>query len=218
MANRFIYIIGVTTNPVKIGISDDVRLRLQVLQVGCPDPLVLHHAVTVNSTVAPIVESLCHDTLKERHRRGEWFDVDAEYAKTVVELHARREMERLQEAPVPKDAFLDGLDNRHSLNGYAPEAVNGYRAAANDPLKRKRLERMNRIILDGAGIGGLEVFKAVVLQRQALRFVFRRDPAGLRHAEKTLAKAVNALAAHFHPRGKQTLLNDNLDRIHRLVA
>lgn len=86
----FIYIIGVLTNPVKIGHARNVEHRLMELQIGNADELIVHYKIGVPRNLRSVdVESGVHADLWPHWRRGEWFDIEAseaaEAANAIIE-------------------------------------------------------------------------------------------------------------------------------------
>jgi hypothetical protein len=92
MSRRFVYVVGVATNPVKIGLATNVPKRVANLQIGCPDRLVVHAAVPISAGLAGAVESAAHRRFSEFWRHGEWFNIEAETATAAVRLLAREAM------------------------------------------------------------------------------------------------------------------------------
>ncbi len=82
----YLYAIGHTNGPVKIGISDNPAGRLSQLQTSCPFPISLIHAEPCESReIAYSDERFIHRHLKDRRLHGEWFDVPAHLALQYVE-------------------------------------------------------------------------------------------------------------------------------------
>ena len=87
MTTSFIYIIGGTQAPYKVGISRDPTKRLKSLQTGHPYPLQLHYTRETDICKTKLLETVIHRHLKLYKTNGEWFDVtlanlilDVEYA------------------------------------------------------------------------------------------------------------------------------------------
>jgi len=80
--------------PLKIGHSIKPKSRISQLQTDNHEPVDIYAiAWTVDSKLSFRVERRCHKILKKagRHVRGEWFDIDAEWAKKVIAVAAREE-------------------------------------------------------------------------------------------------------------------------------
>ncbi|MEM6434508.1 MAG: GIY-YIG nuclease family protein [Cyanobacteria bacterium P01_D01_bin.115] len=85
-----IYVIRFGSKPVyKIGYSANPRGRLNELQCGSPAKLALVKAFSVNSNIAPQVESQIHKLLDFNRLRGEWFVVHGLLFQKLIE-HIRR--------------------------------------------------------------------------------------------------------------------------------
>jgi hypothetical protein len=82
-----IYVIGyLETCYVKIGISQDVRSRINGMQTGCPFPMMPFAALYSGREEVTLVEALTHKTLAQLgiDFRGEWFDVPPLDAIAVI--------------------------------------------------------------------------------------------------------------------------------------
>jgi len=67
---RLIYFIGWDGGPIKIGLADDIRVRLRTLQVACPYKLKVLAAVAGGLKR----EKSFHAQFAHRRLRGEWFE------------------------------------------------------------------------------------------------------------------------------------------------
>lgn len=83
----FVYAISAGPERHKIGRAKDPRSRLQSLQCGVPDTLALVHTVEVGSMVR--AEASAHERLRERHVRGEWFEVSEDEAVAALDEIAK---------------------------------------------------------------------------------------------------------------------------------
>lgn len=70
---KYVYAIGPSDGPYKIGISSNVRARLAALQTGYPVPIKIHLSAT--SVDARTDESKLHQALAASRINGEWFSV-----------------------------------------------------------------------------------------------------------------------------------------------
>jgi len=67
---RKVYFMGWDGGPIKIGLSDNVRARRDMLQVSCPYDLIIY-AVTDGGLQG---ELAYHRRFRDHHLRGEWFE------------------------------------------------------------------------------------------------------------------------------------------------
>lgn len=81
----YIYVIG-TKEKQKIGYSSDVDKRLRSLQTGNPDSLTIHHKIEIPEDRARIVESKIHKEYSYLRLKGEWFKMDPEKAKGILDF------------------------------------------------------------------------------------------------------------------------------------
>lgn len=81
-----IYVIGVERSPVKVGRARNVAQRLTNLQIGNPNLLRLFHSIDLpRHFLSAKIELAVHNRLGQYHRRGEWFDVDADVAAKCID-------------------------------------------------------------------------------------------------------------------------------------
>jgi DNA-binding XRE family transcriptional regulator len=74
LPKKFIYVIGPSGGPFKIGIADDVKSRRSILNVGNPAYLRIWFCHEANSEEEAIkIETELHHHYQESHIRGEWF-------------------------------------------------------------------------------------------------------------------------------------------------
>jgi hypothetical protein len=94
-----IYIIGPEGGPYKIGMSGDVRQRLEAIQATSPVKVFLHSAREVDSRFDAIgFERQVHEALKEHRMHNEWFNCVLDTAKQAV---------RAKLVPRRKPAFME---------------------------------------------------------------------------------------------------------------
>ena len=86
----FIYVIGPAEGPQKIGLSGDVEKRLQTLQTGFPQDLIVHHKEPIEAKRVRILEKKIHTELSYKRARGEWFNMTPQEAKEFVVFFAIR--------------------------------------------------------------------------------------------------------------------------------
>jgi hypothetical protein len=84
-APAYVYVIGAADGPQKIGVASDVEARRAMLQTGNPAGLVVVHHWALPRPAAFAVEGRAHWHLRDRHVRGEWFDVTPDEAIAAVE-------------------------------------------------------------------------------------------------------------------------------------
>jgi hypothetical protein len=85
MRHSYIYIIGSTAPPYKVGISKDPVRRLRELQTGFPLPLSILHQAELPVTRTKMLETVIHRNLKHQRLAGEWFDVPLDQLILEVE-------------------------------------------------------------------------------------------------------------------------------------
>jgi predicted GIY-YIG superfamily endonuclease len=76
----FIYIIGSTNGPYKIGFSKNPETRLRSLQTGNSDKLKVLYTENIDKSSVRFVENRIHSNLKHRQIKGEWFNIPLESA------------------------------------------------------------------------------------------------------------------------------------------
>lgn len=213
MTYRCIYIIGIQDNPVKIGMADNPRLRLKSLQTGCPDDLQLFWHIKVLSHSVEEIEAAVGRELIEHRRRGEWFNVSVETAKATIIRVAQTIHEKNAERKGRSNDIFEQLDGRNLLPAFAQEAIHFYKVAWNDPAQRKALQEANSVILKGCGMAGLQVLRAIIIERGDLRYAFYRDPAAGRRAEAKLVEAVRWLTEYYRHGQENNLLDQILGKV-----
>ena len=73
---KFVYIIGPSGGPFKIGIADDVGARRSILNVGNPAYLrIWHYTEAGGEDAAKELETELHYHYQSSHIRGEWFQL-----------------------------------------------------------------------------------------------------------------------------------------------
>jgi len=78
--NHWIYIIGDTESPYKIGFTKDPEKRLSTLQTGNPKKLTIHYKEQINENEVKFIEKQIHKELKRKKISGEWFDISLDDA------------------------------------------------------------------------------------------------------------------------------------------
>jgi nitrous oxide reductase len=209
LGSRSIYIIGVSDNPVKVGLADRPRTRLAQLQIGNPDPLILHHVVRVPHQVAPQVEAAAHATLASHHRIGEWFNVSAEEAREVVVKHAEALAAELRFKARQTGDIVTKLRAEYDLSDWVGEAVAFYQdrcAAASDSAKL-RVAQINAHVLKRCGSASYTVWRIAIAENKSLSAEggLWREPVIMARAEAALADALNAAAEWYAIHREQRL-------------
>lgn len=210
MGFRYIYVIGVSRNPVKIGIADRVQHRLASLQIGCPDLLTVYHAVQAPKALAQPIEAVCHRELADHHRHGEWFNIDADDAlATINRLSADIRAKAEAEARAKGD-LVDQLAATWKMSEWSRDALTYYRSQASVSDSQIRVLKINAYIRREAGNVAFNTFWSVVMEkRSAILALMREESAYRTSTEKNLARAINALA-DYYARGRADWLYDKV--------
>lgn len=79
-----VYVIGPDGGPFKIGVANDVEIRLRQIQIDQSRPLVIKHREVVPFSARYVVEKHAHAILARHRVRGEWFRVPALMAIDAV--------------------------------------------------------------------------------------------------------------------------------------
>jgi T5orf172 domain len=144
---NFIYVIGASDGPQKIGVAVDVKKRLQGIQTGSHLPVTLASAEAVEADVAIHVENYAHWILREQRLSGEWFRVTPEQAKQAVheavEAVAKGERkERVKRAKVGRPRlWAEDMQARFAEGTFARiDAVKGEKEDRTDFI-REAVER-----------------------------------------------------------------------------
>ena len=88
MTTHYVYVICPETElgHVKVGITSNIQRRLTELQTGHPERLKVYHKKQVPSRAdAKRLEVMAHARMVQWRQTGEWFDVQPDFARTVVE-------------------------------------------------------------------------------------------------------------------------------------
>lgn len=84
---KFVYVIGPSCGPFKIGIADDVKSRRSILNVGNPAYLrIWHYHEASNEAEAIEIETELHHHYRGSHIRGEWFQLREEDLPTIRQM------------------------------------------------------------------------------------------------------------------------------------
>lgn len=208
MADSIIYIVGASTNPVKVGIASNMAARLQMLQTGCPDTLIVHRTHRVDRALAQTVEARAHIILAPHHRRGEWFNVDVETAYAAVEqAMAKTIYERAKELAKPANV-VRRLSVMYGLHDAADTALNFYRSISAGPDSWRHRQPYDMAMDSAGGKGTFELFHDVVLSRVSAEKVAARQGVGVGLIEYRLVKAINAMAELYVSLGSPLTEND----------
>ena len=71
---------------MKIGLSNNPKIRLKNLQTGHIEPLKIHYMQEVSAENVLAFERIIHKSLAHKRVRGEWFNIDAEEAIFEVKM------------------------------------------------------------------------------------------------------------------------------------
>ena len=187
----YVYLIGPTEGPIKIGHAVNVKTRLSHIQTGNWQEVGILHTASVPWLIAPRVEADLHEQFAERRVRGEWFDVPLDVLKPALDGLAtayslgRHNSDDFSE----RQCFALCKDPHASV-----AAVARYRNLANDPTKTKTAQMINSILRQSVGEASYAMFLTVVIHGIDLGGGKFRNNAGLaRQAEASLIKALDML-------------------------
>lgn len=84
---KFVYVIGPSGGPLKIGIADNVKSRRSILNVGNPAYLRIWHYHEASTEVeAKEIETELHNHYQGSHIRGEWFQLREEDLPNIKQM------------------------------------------------------------------------------------------------------------------------------------
>lgn len=84
---KFVYVIGPSGGPFKIGIADNVKSRRSILNVGNPAYLrVWHYHEASTEAEATEIETELHHHYQGSHIRGEWFQLREEDLPNIKQM------------------------------------------------------------------------------------------------------------------------------------
>lgn len=82
----YVYAIGTSTSPTKIGFTNNLQKRLSAIQTGNPENIVIHHFVEFDTEKEMReAEKRVHKVLGHLRKKGEWFDILPEDAKLELD-------------------------------------------------------------------------------------------------------------------------------------
>lgn len=206
LRSSWIYVIGVTDNPVKIGKANNMKGRLMSLQIGCPDPLIVHYTLGIEPSLAQPIETACHRELAAKHRRGEWFDVSAAEAIEVVKRLGAEARDEAGFRARWRGDLLDELRVNYAIDPNVRGALAHYRDRLQTPHGKLDVARMNAFILKRVGASSLTVFRMLVVERRDILDLSEGQPALRRNIEAALVRSLNALADFSAYQNEQQLL------------
>jgi|688.fasta_scaffold1016174_2 hypothetical protein len=83
---------------IKIGIAENLKTRMIVIQTGCPLPIeVIWHSKSMLRPLAREIEVKCHNHIIGHHVRGEWFEIDQETILAFVKTLADEDIIEVQD-------------------------------------------------------------------------------------------------------------------------
>lgn len=85
---------------VKIGITKNIRTRIQGLQIGHPHDMACCYMFEMRASKARKLESSVHRSLRPHHLRGEWFQTTPSDAAEAIERVARALRIGIREVPM----------------------------------------------------------------------------------------------------------------------
>ena len=192
----FIYVIGSQDNPVKIGHASKVESRLTAMQVGNPDELRILGRVVVPWDRAGVIEKAVHETLREHHRRGEWFNVSVADAIAAIEKAAKADADNRDRVRY-RATYLEEILETYTLHPWAPHAVRYYHVQMNTVGRSDEVKQMHSVIAEKAGTGALLAFQTFQKRKTNLIELKKRDPAAFRKACEAVVEAINALSIWY---------------------
>lgn len=86
----YIYIIGSTIKPYKIGITKNPNQRLKSLQTGHPNKLNILYKDEVPDDKVRYLEKVIHSTINYSRTKGEWFNIELEEAINEIKYAKMR--------------------------------------------------------------------------------------------------------------------------------
>tara|TARA_R110002012_G_scaffold320774_1_gene545487 strand:- start:4332 stop:4883 length:552 start_codon:yes stop_codon:yes gene_type:complete len=95
--------------PIKIGYSNNLKMRLQDLK--CASPYGLEIIGTIPTYNAQYLEKIIHERLKNRRLNGEWFDISHEEAVDIIKESDNSYDDRVQRTLLR----LDNTDNEKQI-------------------------------------------------------------------------------------------------------
>jgi hypothetical protein len=195
MRLSFIYLIGPESGfPIKIGHATSVTGRLSALQMGCWEKLKIHHTITVTRDIAADVERRIHHKFGADRLRGEWYSVTVETASAALEELLKIYDLRLERQHTFSMGRCIALAQSPANATYA---LSHYRNAAKVMDDKRHVERLNRAILDEAGMEALVTFTQSVVEGRDLGLVLYRTPHLQRAAEAAVVRALDVLSRHL---------------------
>ena len=203
VAQCVVYVIGSSANPVKIGIAANLTSRLGALQIGNPDPLVVHYAVRCPSRLARQIEQTAHEKFKEHHRRGEWFNVDAKTAFVELEQIASKVIGAHQDLAAEWGDIISQIAMKYPLDQEVRSALAYYRRQASRQKGAKFVARAHAHILKQTGQVDFNIFRIYVEEDG---FGFIHSPEVKERSQAGLAKALNALSDYVAHDRQEALL------------
>jgi Meiotically up-regulated gene 113 len=195
-----VYVIGSSTNPVKIGIAANLTKRLASLQIANPDPLYAHYAVRCPPRLAREIEQAAHKKFKDHHRRGEWFNIEAKTAFVELEKIAAEILSTNRELADDWGDAISQIAMKYPLDGEVRSALAYYKDQASKQKGVKFVARAQAHILKQTSPVDLNIFRVYVEEGG---FGFLQSPTVKERSHAGLAKALNALADYVaHVRQK----------------
>jgi hypothetical protein len=175
-AERFVYVIGATDGPQKIGIAANPTTRLAGIQTGSALRLEVFALVAVAQAEARAVEAHAHSLLQDRRIRGEWFDVSPAEARCAVEravvavregkmeAHRKPNLDSLTITPAQNRIGRAALDwttaQLSKASGVSIATINRFERGSIEPTAanlmslRRALEDAGLIVQDADANGG----------------------------------------------------------------
>jgi len=106
MKRAYVYVISAGEMHQKIGITTNINTRVATLQTAHYHQLTLLHFV--ENECAAWIEARCHELLKHRRLRGEWFFMTREEAVSVVQKVTRQAVPGVNDPGYTPNLFREG--------------------------------------------------------------------------------------------------------------
>lgn len=79
-----VYVISVNNEYYKIGYANNVKKRIQHLQLACPYPIQIVHIIMTDHTIR--LETALHKRYRHRHVQGEWFRLSPDEVQSICSI------------------------------------------------------------------------------------------------------------------------------------
>jgi hypothetical protein len=119
-----VYVIGTGDGPYKIGLAQNLYMRLSGIQTGNPQELFVHWSYKLlRKAEARAIERAAHQTLKAKHIRGEWFDCTLQEAMDAIWQHIDCKTYISRHMAVKDLRGFVSLEDCYKIAGKAQESI-----------------------------------------------------------------------------------------------